>query len=197
MVICGPGQEQQIIAILDTSVGLTEEQRTALAAEITDDPEERGYAAPIAAQNWVQVRLLLLGHYTIEQAEQYVPKPIVTGQEIKNWIAPLRMRVRMSTASDALKAAWLDIMGDWSVIADAYTFEPASSATWQSLVSQVVSLVDAGGQRLITDADLLALTSTYVPATMATANPRSWSVLGIGRVVEIADLVALHTEGLI
>lgn len=197
MITCTPGQEQMIAAALASHAALTTEQKAALVAELTGDPEDRGYATPIAAANWQRVIELLVGHYTVQQAEQHALKSVVTGPEIRNWLAPLRVKVRMSTASDALKAAWLGIMSDWSVVADTYTFDPATSTTWQSLVSQVVSLVDAGGNRIITEADLLALTSTLVPAQMVTASPRLSVVLGPGMVVEVGDLATLRAEELI
>jgi len=186
-----------LMAILDTSAPLTTEQKAPLTAELTEDPEGRDYATPIAAGNWEQVRLLLMGHYTIEQDEQYVLKHIVTGPEILNWIAPLRMVVTITAPEGIIKSKWQEILSAWSGIDTSYSFDPATSTKWAYLKATVGELVNAQGARIITEADIRTLETTYAPATMANASPRSWSVLGMGKVVEVADLVALRAEGLI
>jgi hypothetical protein len=188
MVICGPGQEQQIMAILDTSAALTEEQKTALVAELTDDPEGRGYATPIATQNWKQVRFLLLSHYSVLVEETTTPRASMPQAEFQ--VLASRIAAAAGQASAPQKAVW-DAVKD--AINIACMFVSVSLQDPQTHL-MVAALNQAG---LLTSEQYASLTVVVVPEHMENRDPRSWSVLARGKVVEVADLVALRTEGLI
>jgi hypothetical protein len=160
------------------------EQSSKLREELTEDPEGRGYAGQPAEI----VHLLLHGEYSKPVPEHYQIKSTVTGAEIKNWIAPLRLILRLSTVSEPAKSTWLGIMGDWQGVDSTYTFDPATSTTWQQLVAQSAGLLDASGQRVITPEVILSLTHTLIPARVEMARPRIEQLLGPGVVLSLDDV---------
>ena len=155
--------------------------------EIDNDPLDIGYEGLRGRA----VHTYLHSPYSRSIPESWTPKSVVTGAELKNWIAPLKLAVRTSTAKAEVKATWLGIMGDFQGVTDNYTFDPATSTSWQSLVSQLPSLVDAGGTRIITDAHLQALTHTYREAYVEMAVPRVEALLGAGIALTLAEVEEL------
>lgn len=188
MVTCTPGAEQMIAAALDTSAPLTEEKTSALVAELTQDPEDRGYAAAIGAQNWQQVRLLLVGHYTKQVQEAITPRETMPQAEFQ--VLASRIAAAAGASSAPQREVWT-VMKDAIQIACMFAFVNLQDPQVQQMVS---GLNQAG---LLTSEQHSALTEMIVPEHMETRDPRSWSVLGPGAVVEVADLAHLHTEGLI
>ncbi len=166
---------------------LTKEQIETLRSEISADPTARKYKE----QSAQQIHLLLHNPYSQAVPESRTPKSVVTGAELKNWIAPLKLAVRTSTASNEVKAIWLGIMGDFQGVGDSYSFDPATSETWLALVAQLPSLVGANKTRIITDEHLQALTHTYREAYVEMAVPRVEALLGAGIALTLAEVEEL------
>ncbi|WP_395089278.1 hypothetical protein [Armatimonas sp.] len=184
--IPGPVYGQLAFALANVE-GLTKEHLETLRSEITADPSGRGYAGKSAQQ----IHLLLHNPYSQSVGESWIPKPVVSGVELKNWIAPLKLSVRLSTASLEVKGAWLGIMGDFQGVSDSYLFNPAASEQWQGLVAQLPSLVDAAKARIITDDHLQALTHTYRPTSVEMAKPRVEVILGVGIALTLDEVKGL------
>ena len=177
----------QLAYALARSEVLTKEPVETLRSEIATDPTARGYKG----QSAQQVHTLLHNPYSQAVPESWTPKSVVTGAELKNWIAPLKLSVRLSTANTMVKTTWLGIMGDFQGVADSYSFDPATSEQWQGLVAQLPSLVDAGGARIITDAHLRALTHTYREAYVEMVVPRMETLLGVGIALTLDEVEEL------
>ena len=160
------------------------EQAAKLRQELLGDPEGRGYANQPAEI----VYMLLHGEYSKAVPERWEVKTIVTGAEIKNWIAPLKLVLRQSTSSLEDKAEWLGVLGDWQGVSDTYSFDPATSTTWQGLVAHAAGLLDADGQRVITPEAIRALTHTFIPERVEMARPRIEQLLGPGIVLSLDDI---------
>jgi hypothetical protein len=188
MITCTPGSEQMLMAILDTSTALSTEQKAALVAELTDDPEGRGYSAPIAAGNWEQVRFLLLGHYSVQVPETTTPRASMPQAEFQ--VLASRIAAAAGTGNAQQKGVWTAVK-DAVQIACMFVSVNLQDPDTQMMVA---GLNQAG---LLTSEQYAALTVVVVPEHMETRDPRSWSVLGEGIVIEVSDLVALRVEGLI
>lgn len=176
------------MAILDTSAALTEEQKTALVAELTEDPEGRGYAAPLAAQDWEQVRLLLLGHYSVLVEETTTPRASMPQAEFQ--VLASRIAAAAGQASAPQKAVW-DAVKDAISIACMFVSVSLQDPQTQLMVT---ALNQAG---LLTPEQLLQLTKEPQESSEETRAPRAGVVLGFGLVVEVSDLAALRDEALI
>jgi hypothetical protein len=160
------------------------EKAAKLRDELLGDPEGRGYADQPAEI----VHMLLHGEYSKAVPERWEVKTVVTGAEIKNWIAPLKLVLRQSTASAEDKAEWLDVLGDWQGVDASYSFDPLTSATWMGLTAQAAKLLDASGQRIITAEAIRALTHTLIPERVEMARPRIEQLLGPGIVLSLEDV---------
>lgn len=166
-------------------VALSQEQATLLAGEISDDPEGRGYEGQPAEI----VHMLLHGEYTKPVPERWEVKSVVTGAELKNWIAPLATALVLDPTIDpALAKKWKEVMDTWAKVSDSYVFDPSASATWGGLVAMTPELVNGAGQRVITPEIIRALTHTLVPAQVEMARPRIEQLLGTGIVLSLEDV---------
>ena len=173
-----------VAALAQAQIGPDAEQAAALRQELTEDPEGRGYANQPAEI----VHMLLHGEYSKAVPERWEIKAVVTGAEIKNWIAPLKLNLRQSTTTEEKKAEWLDVLGDWQGVDASYSFDPATSVTWQRLAAQAAGLLDASGQRVITPEAVRSLTHTLIPAQVVMARPRIEQLLGPGVVLSLDDV---------
>lgn len=191
MIITSHDLAQQFATALAGDTPLSTEQLATILSEIVTDPMQLGYSGQDAAR----IHGLLHANYSKLQSEQWVLKTIVTGSEIKNWIAPLKLALRLSTVSDAVKAQWIGVMGDWQGVSDTYSFDPATSTTWAGLVQQVASVVDATGSRVVSDAAIRSLTHTFVPSMTVMAGPRLQEIgFPVGAVLTLGDIEDVRAE---
>lgn len=177
----------QLAYALSSDFAITAEASEAIKAEISLDPTGRSYAG----KSTREVYGLLHSPYSQLVGESWAAKTAVAGVELKNWIAPLKLALRLSTASVEVKTAWLGIMGDFQGVSDSYSFDPATSEQWQGLAFQLPGLVDAGKARIITDAHLRALTHTYREAYVEMAVPRVEALIGAGIALTLAEVEEL------
>lgn len=163
-----------------------------LRSEISNDPSGRGYVG----QSAPMVYMLLHGEYSKSVPERWEVKAIVTGAELKNWIAPLATVLLMdATIAAPLAGKWRAIMDTWAKVSDSYMFDPSQTqdsqgrpSTWHGLVAMAPELVNAAGQRVITAEAIRALTHTLIPERVEMARPRIEQVLGPGIVLSLDDV---------
>lgn len=188
MVFCNAGHERDWIAATNSSTGLTEEQKTLLVAELTDDPDDRGYATPIASANWQTLQAKLHEPYTYTIAAHERDRATMPQAEFQ--VLASRIAAAAGQGSAPQQAAWA-AMKDAIQIACMFVTVTLNDPQVQAMVS---GLNVAG---LLTPEQLLQLTKE--PQEEATeARPSRASVLfGYGYVVEVSDLAQLRAEELI
>jgi hypothetical protein len=181
-----------VAALAQAQIGPDADQATKLRQELLGDPEGRGYANQPAEI----VHMLLHGEYSKAVPERWEVKAIVTGAELKNWIAPLATILLFDPTIDpGLAKKWKEVMDTWAKVSDTYTFDPSQTqdsqgrpSTWHGLVAMAPELVNGAGQRVITAEAIRALTHILIPERVEMAQPRIEQVLGPGIVLSLEDV---------
>ena len=181
-----------VAALAQAQLGPDADQAAKLRDELMGDPEGRGYADQPAEI----VHMLLHGEYSKSVAERWEIKPVVTGAELKNWIAPLVTALLLDPSiNPSVAKKWTSIMDAWAKVSDTYAFDPSlaqdsqgNPSTWHGLVAMAPELVNGTGQRIITEEVIRTLTHIRIPEQVVMAPPRVEQILGLGICLSLEDV---------
>ncbi len=185
MTTTEPGLEDAIIIAQRTTQALPAEMADVLVAELTEDPENRDYAAALAVPDWEQVRTLLHGAYSKHIPAAVVPKTQVLGSVLKGWLRDVPLMAALAMGGETSQKWLLLSAANMPSIADNDIYNP-SGQMLQMFYPQML------GDGIITQEQIDAFTTMETPEDWVHRDSRASEVLGMGIVIDVADLVALR-----
>lgn len=190
MMITDPDKVEAVLAAVASAASLSTAQADAIVEELTTDPEGRGYATPLASQNWARVLELLHGGYTRTIPAYSIDREFVSQDELLVLTSRLTGWRNQQIMDGVTMPPEVAYMIDKTL--PAVAAQKALSLSDPSGVQLMGALLQMG---LITQQQHTELTKEPVSESTESAPPRAEVVLGSGIVVNNTDLATLHAQG--